>query len=116
MGVGRASLSSSIQPLILAHQPLLVSSKYHSPHWMVASAGQQPEGPVLCLPPSEHLCFQKLNPEGPWHPRSTWEKGLVQVGVGRFWGVCPGVQQGSAWGLDWVLFLAPTTSLGWVRL
>ena len=51
MGVGRASLSSSIQPLILALQPLPVSSEYHSPHWMVASAGQQPKGPVLCLPP-----------------------------------------------------------------
>lgn len=65
MGVGRASLSSSIQPLILALQPLPVSSEYHSPHWMVTSAGQQPKGPVLCLPPAEHLCLPKLSPEGP---------------------------------------------------
>lgn len=53
-GVGRASLSSSIQPPIFAHQPLPVSSEYHSPDsgWWPLPASSPRALCCACLPQS----------------------------------------------------------------
>lgn len=103
-----------------------------SPRYLPTSPSQSPVSITaltldggLCWPAAQGPCVVPSSPRAPLPPeaeprgalaaQSTWERGLVQIGVGWFWGVCPGVQQGSAWGLDWVPFPTSTTSLGWVR-
>lgn len=69
--------------------PLPVSSKCQL-------AGAAPTSPRALLPPEAEprAGGWGWGPEPPWQPQSSWGEGAgpVQVGVGWFWGVSPGVQ------------------------